>query len=250
MAGDARDQTGFSLRRWSQRKLAAQRDARSDENARVDPVSQRPGAPITPATDLRRQASGPPAMPAERDATAGTGSAASSAGTTGGDMRRANAAGTAAAGTAAPLPPVESLTFDSDFSAFMRADVDETLRRTALRKLLRDSRFNVMDGLDVYIDDYSTPSPIEADVVRGLMQARHIFAPPKTRVTADGCVEDVPEEAPTAEASAETASTRETASAPTALASAEGEAQAPIADASVDASPIPDVPAKTPSTRE
>jgi Protein of unknown function (DUF3306) len=60
----------------------------------------------------------------------------------------------------APLPPVESLTFDSDFTAFMRPGVDEALKRTALKTLLQDPRFNVMDGLDVYIDDYSKADPL------------------------------------------------------------------------------------------
>jgi hypothetical protein len=58
------------------------------------------------------------------------------------------------------LPPVESLTGDSDFTPFMKADVDPNLRRQALRTLFRDPRFNVMDGLDVYIDDFSKPDPI------------------------------------------------------------------------------------------
>jgi hypothetical protein len=51
----------------------------------------------------------------------------------------------------------------------------------------------VMDGLDVYIDDYSKPSPLEPELARTLMQARYIFDPPKTRVTAEGSVEDVPD---------------------------------------------------------
>jgi hypothetical protein len=45
----------------------------------------------------------------------------------------------------------------------------------------------------VYIDDYSKPSPLEPELARTLMQARYIFDPPKTRVTAEGIVEDVPE---------------------------------------------------------
>jgi Protein of unknown function (DUF3306) len=94
----------------------------------------------------------------------------------------------------APLPPVESLTFDSDFTAFMKADVDDLLKRAALKKLLHDPRFNVMDGLDVYIDDYSKPDPIEPELVKQLMQARFLFNPPKTRVTEQGFVEDVPPE--------------------------------------------------------
>ena len=60
----------------------------------------------------------------------------------------------------APLPDVDSLTPESDFSAFMKADVDESLKRRALKKLFEDPRFNVMDGLDVYIDDYSKPDPL------------------------------------------------------------------------------------------
>lgn len=59
-----------------------------------------------------------------------------------------------------PLPPLESLTADSDYAPFMREGVEEALRRQALKKLLHDPRFNVMDGLDVYIDDYSRPDPL------------------------------------------------------------------------------------------
>jgi uncharacterized protein DUF3306 len=95
------------------------------------------------------------------------------------------------------LPPVDSLTFESDFTAFMKPDVDPSLKRLALKKLLRDPRFNVMDGLDTYIDDYSKPDPIDPDVVKQLMQARYIFNPPQTRVTEAGFVEDVPPEVET-----------------------------------------------------
>jgi hypothetical protein len=70
----------------------------------------------------------------------------------------------------APLPPVESLTPESDFAPFMTRDVDPGLRRQALRTLFQDPRFNVMDGLDVYIDDYSKPDPIPADWMGQLEQ--------------------------------------------------------------------------------
>ena len=93
------------------------------------------------------------------------------------------------------LPPVESLTFDADFTAYMKPDVDPSLKRAALKKLFADPRFNVMDGLDVYIDDYSKPDPIDAETVRGLVQARYLFDPPRTRVNERGEVEEVPPEA-------------------------------------------------------
>ena len=59
-----------------------------------------------------------------------------------------------------PLPPVESLSLESDFKPFLSAKVEETVKRAALRKLFSDPHFNVMDGLDVYIDDYSKPDPV------------------------------------------------------------------------------------------
>jgi hypothetical protein len=60
----------------------------------------------------------------------------------------------------APLPPVESLTPESDFTGFMRPDVDGGLRSQALKALFKDPHYNVMDGLDIYISDYSLPDPI------------------------------------------------------------------------------------------
>ena len=73
------------------------------------------------------------------------------------------------------LPPVEQLTIESDFTGFFHPKVDENLRRAALKKLFSDPRFNVMDGLDVYIDDYSKPDPIPATMLAGLRQAQQIL---------------------------------------------------------------------------
>jgi hypothetical protein len=54
------------------------------------------------------------------------------------------------------LPPIESLTRDSDFTAFMRDDVPEDLRNLALRKLWRsDPVFANLDGMLEYGEDYS-----------------------------------------------------------------------------------------------
>ena len=73
------------------------------------------------------------------------------------------------------LPPVEKLTFDSDYRAFFHPKVDEDVRRAALKKLFSDPRFNVMDGLDVYIDDYSKTEPIPPAMLAGLRQAQKIL---------------------------------------------------------------------------
>jgi len=74
----------------------------------------------------------------------------------------------------APLPPVESLTPDSDFAPFMQAGVDGNVKRDALKKLFADPRFNVMDGLDVYIDDYSKPDPLPDGWLEKMNQVRHL----------------------------------------------------------------------------
>lgn len=76
--------------------------------------------------------------------------------------------------TAAPveLPSLDSLNFESDFKAFMQAKIDEGVKRAALKKLFSDPRFNVMDGLDIYIDDYSKDDPIPAAMLASLEHAK------------------------------------------------------------------------------
>ena len=90
-------------------------------------------------------------------------------------------------GEAAPveLPPVESLTPDSDFSLFMRPQVQPALRQAALKKLFTDPHFNLMDGLDIYIDDYTRPDPIAASIVAELTQFRNLDGLPRETTPAD-----------------------------------------------------------------
>ena len=174
MAGKPVDREGFSLRRWSQRKLDAARPREADNAAprssdaltavAPPPVADAAGtdptaAPLAPASEMPPAAAPVVAAPTE-------------------------------------LPSLDSLTIDSDYSPFMQPGVDDALKRGALKQLFKDPRFNVMDGLDVYIDDYSKPDPIDPAVVRQLVSARYIFDPPATRVNALGHVEDVPDEQP------------------------------------------------------
>ncbi len=58
--------------------------------------------------------------------------------------------------TDADMPPIESLTEESDFSPFMSKGVSEELRNLALRKLFHSQVFNIRDGLDEYDDDFTT----------------------------------------------------------------------------------------------
>lgn len=59
---------------------------------------------------------------------------------------------------------------DSDFSVFLRAEVSEDIRRQAMKQLFADPHFNVMDGLDTYIDDYSVCESIPETMLAGLRQ--------------------------------------------------------------------------------
>ena len=69
------------------------------------------------------------------------------------------------------LEDVQQLDRDSDYSAFVAPDVDPSVRRLAMRKLFADPHFNVRDGLDVYMGDYTQPSPVPAAMLASLAHA-------------------------------------------------------------------------------
>ena len=74
------------------------------------------------------------------------------------------AATDAAPAEPAELPSIDDLGPESDYSAFMAPEVDAGLRRLALRKLFRSPKFNVLDGLDDYCDDFTQFPPLGAIV--------------------------------------------------------------------------------------
>ena len=135
--------SGGFLDRWSRRKLASAGKALLADA----PVIGEASAPV--ARDVRVPAGPRPAPAAE----AGVETAAPSA-------------------VEAQLPAVEGLTLASDFTAFLKDEVSEALRRKALQKLFADPHFNRMDGLDIYIDDYSLPDPIPPEAMAKLKSAR------------------------------------------------------------------------------
>lgn len=115
------------LRRWSKRKVAA-RNATQGEAPAVPAAS----ASVPPTASVAASGPSPPSQPEPVSATA-----------------------------APPaLPDPESLTPESDFAPFMARDVDAGMRNRALKALFSDPRFNVMDMMDVYVDDYSKPDPL------------------------------------------------------------------------------------------
>jgi hypothetical protein len=135
---------GF-LGRWSRRKLDVQEGK---------PVENEPPEPA------------PAAAPPEPVSTAAA-AAAPLAATAGEEP------------TTVEIPPptledVKALTSESDFSRFAAADVAPEVKNAAMKKLFADPRYNVMDRLDVYIDDYSQPDPIPESMLRQLVSAKFL----------------------------------------------------------------------------
>ena len=92
------------------------------------------------------------------------------------------------------LPPLDSLTFESDFKAFMHSKVEEGVKRAALKKLFSDPRFNVMDGLDTYIDDYTKAEPISEELLAQLEHARQTLLERKPEQKEETAEKEQPED--------------------------------------------------------
>ena len=78
---------------------------------------------------------------------------------------------------AEPLPTmadVALLSRDSDYSRFVASGVDDSVKHAAMKKLFADPHFNVMDGLDTYIDDYGQPDPIPMAMLRQMSQSKFL----------------------------------------------------------------------------
>lgn len=136
---------GF-LRRWARRKT----EVREGREPMPEPPTDVSSAADAPPTALVAEAAPPPPAPPP-------------------------AAEPAPERTLPTLDDVATLDKDSDFSAFVARGVDQAVRRSALKKLFADPHFNVMDRLDVYIDDYTKPSPMSEAMLASLEHAKSVF---------------------------------------------------------------------------
>lgn len=145
--------TGF-LSRWSRRKVQArQGETPAERDVPADPIAPVAAAPATPTPQTPATVAAQPAQPI---------------------VPRPAASDSSTPATTVPPPTladVAALTRESDFSRFVAPDVEGEVKNAALKKLFGDPHFNVMDGLDVYIDDYSKPDPLPASMVRQMAQA-------------------------------------------------------------------------------
>ena len=161
-AAVAEERSGF-LGRWARRKTEALQGQPLDE----------PAVPLKPAA-------APAAPVAAPVAGAGAGS-----GVAGAALPRAapDANGEAAASPAQAAQPAEKLLSledvkglgpDADFKPFMARSVGADVRNAAMKKLFTDPHYNVMDGLDIYIDDYSRADPIPPAMLRQMASAQFL----------------------------------------------------------------------------
>lgn len=136
---------GF-LSRWARRKAA-----------------DRQGIAL-PEPELRRPAAVPPvpAPAASAPATAGLSAPGTSAET----------APPAAEPPALTLDDVAKLCPADDFAPFVARGVPAEVKAAAMKKLFADPHYNIMDGLDIYIDDYTKPDPIPLAMLKQLHQSK------------------------------------------------------------------------------
>ena len=154
MPGSDGDQ-GF-LSRWSRRKTQARLASQGPKLPLPDSAQPAQGAPETSQpqpvsqvpTDAAAAAIGSP--PAEQLASE------------------------AAQEPAPTMADVAQLTPESDFTRFVRSDVQTDVKNAALKRLFSDPHFNRMDGLDVYIDDYNVPDPLPPSMLRKMAQAEFL----------------------------------------------------------------------------
>ena len=184
---------GF-LSRWSRRK------AQVRTGAEIGP------APAAPAVVATPPVAPLPAAPLESDA--------------------------APPAEAPPVPTMDdvaALTRESDYARFVMPGVDDGVKSAAMKKLFSDPHFNVMDGLDTYIDDYNKPDPIPLAMLRQMNQSKFLRLFDDDEAEDDNQSAQANAAAPAAKAAPETAPETAPAAMP-----AEPLSPDPIADDHVD----------------
>jgi Protein of unknown function (DUF3306) len=89
------------------------------------------------------------------------------------------------ASPAPAVPPVDKLTPESDFAAFMNPKVNDELRRLALKKLFSDPHFNVPDPFEPFSGDWTVGEPIPDELLATLNQARSVLFTEQDKQPAD-----------------------------------------------------------------
>jgi len=134
---------GF-LGRWSQRKQALREGNAPPEPAAPVDASRAPDVPASAPPDAAQAPTRPEVVAPPPQTPAPT------------------------------LDDVRLLTPDDSFARFVAPDVAPDVRNAAMKKLFADPHYQVMDGLDIYIDDYSLPSPLPAAMLKDMVSAQFL----------------------------------------------------------------------------
>ncbi len=137
---------GF-LNRWAQKKAGLENEAKEDQKELEPQLTK----PTKPSTDPSNGSAGADELVDSPEAPVNAESVSPAAPT---------------------LEDVLKLTKDSDYSAFVKPGVDPSVQQAAMQKLFSDPHYNIMDGLDIYIDDYSKPDPIPLEMLKKMNQAK------------------------------------------------------------------------------
>ena len=143
---------GF-LSRWARRKAQVQGDGTAPESPPLQGASGPAGPDVAPTSPTSlsppagrgTEGEGPAVAPGERE------------------VQRPPT-----------MDDVAHLTRSSDFARFIAPGVDESVKRAAMKKLFSDPHFNVMDGLDVYIEDYNKTTPLTEADLRKMAQSKFL----------------------------------------------------------------------------
>jgi hypothetical protein len=74
------------------------------------------------------------------------------------------------------LPPIESLKgLASEYAEFLKPGVEESLRRSALKKLFKDPYFETFERFEAYCEDYTQGEPIPAAMLKTLEHAKRLL---------------------------------------------------------------------------
>jgi hypothetical protein len=73
-----------------------------------------------------------------------------------------------------PLPPVEELRPESDFTPFMNPKVEDGTRRAALKKLFADPHYSIPDPFEAYCEDYTQSEPIPETMLKAINRVRDV----------------------------------------------------------------------------
>ena len=152
------------LSRWSKRKQALAKGFPDEESAKIP----------AKAAALSNPASMPGVHPPSQEVVVGDHDHTETPGRPIADAQNPSA-------PALPtLDDARALTTSSDFQPFMQQGVATDVRNAAVKKLFTDPHFNVMDGLDIYIDDYNTPDPLPAGMLQKMVGAQFLNLFPET----------------------------------------------------------------------